>query len=162
MKSQNIFAIASLVCASFIFGCVTPPEYPKEPFIEFISLSKDTMLRGISVDQAFVTFSFTDGDGDIGSRDSLDLYLTDNRDGTVLRNRIPFVPELGSTNGIKGEITVKINSTCCIFPDPFLNGCEDVLPSFPYDQVRYSIYITDRAKNKSNVLEVDPIFVRCF
>ena len=162
MKILNWLGIFSAFVLVAAISCVTPPEYPVEPAIEFLSLSKDTMLRGSSVDSAFVTFGFTDGDGDIGSKDSLDLFLTDKRDGTVLRNRIPFVPELGASNGIKGEIRLKINSTCCIFPDPFLNGCTDVLPSYPYDQVRYSLYIKDRKGNQSNVLELVPIYVRCF
>ena len=162
MKFKNCLLVFSLICVALLLGCVQPPSYPVEPAITYMSLSKDTMLRGSLVDSTFVTFSFTDGDGDIGSKDSLDLFLTDNRDGTVLRNRIPFVPELGASNGIKGEIRVRILSTCCIFPDPFLNGCVDESASYPYDTVNYSIYLLDRKGNKSNVIEVEPVYVRCF
>ena len=149
---------------TLLAACATPPDYPTEPIIEYEQLSKDTLRRGSFFnDTTFVTFSFTDGDGDIGSEDSLQLFVTDSRNGFINDFRVPFVPELGASNGIKGKITVQLFTSCCIFPpDLFLDGCNDTYTQMPYDEVIYSIYITDRAGNQSNVIQTDPVYIRCF
>lgn len=152
-----------ITALALLIGCTNPPDYPIEPKIEFLSLTKDTLRRGAGTeDTTFVTFSFTDGDGDIGSDDSLQLNVKDNRISTITPLKIPFVPELGASNGIKGEITARLFTTCCIFPDPLLDPCNDEMASYPYDQVIYDIYITDRAGHQSNTIQVDPIFIQCF
>ena len=145
-------------------ACSTPPDYPIEPEIKFVDVTKDTMDRGSFFnDSTSVIFSFTDGDGDIGDRDSLQLFVTDSRDGFVNDFRIPFVLEPGASNGLKGEITVRLFTSCCQFPpDEFLDGCTDTFSEMPYDEVSYDIYITDRAGNKSNVITTSPVFIRCF
>ncbi|MEY3051670.1 MAG: hypothetical protein RLY31_1455 [Bacteroidota bacterium] len=146
-------------------SCASPPDYPLEPYIEFVSLSKDTMQRGQNQeDSVFVTFRFTDGDGDIGNNDTLDLFLTDLRTQVLERQfRIPAVPKLGASNGIKGEIRVRLLPTCCIFPpDLGLNPCMDETPLMPYDQVSYELFVRDRSGNASNSITVGPIFIRCF
>ena len=51
--------------------CLEAPNYPDEPFIEFLSLSKDTMDQGVfQEDSLIVRFRFEDGDGDIGRTDA--------------------------------------------------------------------------------------------
>jgi hypothetical protein len=151
-------------------SCASPPDYPIEPLIEYVGMTKDTLRRppipgsGGKIDTIFVTFSFTDGDGDIGNKDSLDLFLTDTRTGVIENQyRIPLVPDLGASNGIKGEITFRLFSTCCIFPPELgLDPCFGEAPSFRYDKVIYDIYLIDRAGHKSNVIQTEPIYVRCF
>ncbi|GAB4253843.1 MAG: hypothetical protein Kow0027_19560 [Saprospiraceae bacterium] len=156
--SLPIFGLALLA------ACATPPDYPIEPHIEFVSLSKDTLIRGIFNDTTFITFSFTDGDGDIGSPDTLDLFVYDTRTG-LLANQytVPEVPELGANNGIKGEITVQVPSSCCLFdPDLLLDPCKDEHPSLLYDPIVYEIFIFDKAGHKSNVIQTPPVYIRCF
>lgn len=145
-------------------ACASPPDYPIVPAIEYVQLSKDTMIRGSFFnDTTFVTFSFTDGDGDVGDQDSLQLFVVDSRNDFINDFRIPFVPELGASNGIKGEISVRLFTSCCIFPpDLFLDGCNDVYSEMPYDELTYDIYIKDRAGNQSNIITTDPVFIRCF
>lgn len=169
MKTFNYLGILLISSGLFLlvltFGCVTPPEYPIVPAIEYLRMTKDTLPRGSMSDSTLVTLSFTDGDGDIGRKDTVsDIFITDNRDGNVTPGRIPFVPELGASNGIKGEISVVIDNSCCIFPPPdtLYDGCFDVLPQHPYDAVIYSIYIKDRKGNMSNTVELPPIYIRCF
>ncbi len=153
-----------LFFAAFIATCATPPDYPVEPTIEFIGVTKDTMARGSFFnDTTFIQFSFTDGDGDIGDGDSLQLFLKDSRNGFVNDFRIPFVPELGASNGIKGEISVRVFTSCCIFPpELFLDGCNDEFAQMPYDQFSYDVFIKDRAGHESNIIQTTPIFIRCF
>ena len=155
--------LALLPCTlALVFSCVKPQEYPDEPVIAFLSMTKDTMPRGLATDSTLVTLSFTDGDGDIGRKDTIsDIFIIDNRDSNLTKGRIPFVPPLGGANGIKGEIFVVIDNSCCIFPNPLYSGCTELFLSYPYDQVPYSIYIVDRKGNKSNVVDLPPIFLRC-
>jgi len=152
-----------VVGLALLAACASPPDYPIEPHIEFLSLSKDTLRRGAFFqDTAFITISFTDGDGDIGDADSLNLFLKDLRTESVTKNRIPFVPELGASNGLKGEITVRIFSTCCVFdPDLGLDPCVDVHPSLPVDELIYEMYIVDRAGHQSNKVQTSTIYIPC-
>ncbi len=156
----------AFLSALFVWACASPPDYPIEPVIEYIGMTKNVMKRGLGPeDTTFVTIAFTDGDGDLGDEesDSLNLFVTDLRTG-ILENqyRIPFLPDLGSANGIRGEITFRLFTTCCIFPPELgLDPCFDTSPEYPMDTVRYSIYIVDRAGHKSNVVETEPIFILC-
>lgn len=158
-------SIISFGAALLLDSCATPPDYPIEPFIAYIGMSKDTLNRGaMQEDTTFVTISFTDGDGDIGAKDSLDLFVTDTRTGVVENQfQVPMVPKLGASNGIKGEITFRLFTTCCIFPPELgLDPCFDEDPSFKYDKVVYEIYLRDRAGHKSNAIYTDPVYIRCF
>jgi len=165
MKSLKYTTIVLL--AFLVFSCTNPPDYPDIPHIEYIGASKNVLRRGaFNEDTTFVTFSFTDGNGDIGRSDAsgeLDLFLEDKRTGVSVDNfRIPLIPKLGAKNGIRGEITFQLFTTCCNFPEDLgLDPCFDSTPEFPQDTVIYKIFIVDRAGNKSNVIETDPFFILC-
>jgi hypothetical protein len=144
--------------------CLEAPDYPDEPFIEFISNSKDTLQQGIfQEDSLVVTFRFEDGDGDIGRTDQEpenNIFFIDERTGTLDNTfGIPKIPEDGAGNGVKGEVRVLLFSTCCIYSD----GSDPCAPSdqFPLDTVQYRIYIKDRADHKSNEILTSPIILRC-
>jgi hypothetical protein len=144
-------------------SCINAPEFSIVPKIEFVGMSKDTMLQGLNQqDSIIVTFHFEDGDGDIGRTTDAEMnnvFFIDTRTGQIDNAfGIPFVPPQGSTNGIEGEVHIKIYSTCCIYPvgDPCLPSAQ-----FPFDELTYQIYITDRAGNSSNLIETLPIHLRC-
>ena len=172
MKTANpVFYLKKYFPLMFLMGllaaCANPPDYPIEPTIEFMSVSKDTMRRsGFQLDTTFITLSFTDGDGDIGHENNeVLLYAQDSRyDSTfILKLGIPLVPELGSSNGLKGEMTFRAFTSCCNFPPSlYLDDCNDVHPDMPYDEFTYDIYIEDRAGNRSNTITTTPIYIRCF
>lgn len=157
MGRHLLFALLILTHGS----CIDPPDYPVQPEIEYLGMSKFQMVQDeFHTDSIFVFFSFTDGDGDLGSNDSLNVFLIDTRDNFITnRYRLPFFPEEGANNGVSGEITVKIFTTCCIYP----TGQPPCTPSeqFPFDTVSYRIYIKDRAGHQSNIIETDPILVEC-
>lgn len=169
MKNSNVFSPRAAALAGLFLvllsACASPPDYPIEPIIEYVGLTKDTLRRGaMQEDTTFVTFSFTDGDGDIGNDDSLDLFVTDTRTG-ITDNQfiIPLVPKLGASNGIKGEITFRLFTTCCLFPPELgLSPCEDETPAMRYDQVVYEFYIRDRAGHESNRVQTEPVYIACF
>jgi len=157
------------MCRSFLFtllilsigSCLDPPDYDVEPQIEYLGMSKNQMIQDeFNTDSTYIFFSFTDGDGDLGSDDSLNVFLIDTRDNFIAnRYRLPYFPEEGANNGVSGEITVKIYTTCCIYP----TGQAPCTPSdqFPFDTVSYRIYITDRSGHQSNAIETEPILIEC-
>ncbi len=144
--------------------CLDAPSYPDEPYIEFLSILKDTMNQGVfQQDSLIVRFHFEDGDGDIGRTDQdpeNNIFFIDERTGTLDNTfGIPTIPEDGAGNGVEGEVSIVLFSTCCIFPD----GSDPCQPSsqFPLDTVQYRIYIKDRADHKSNEILTAPIILRC-
>ena len=168
MFSRNL---TLLFLASFMIGCVQPPEYPLEPVIEFMSLSQNTLPQGKDGDTyVTITVGFTDGDGDIGhfGEDSQtqinDLFVKDLRTDEISQQFIIwFVPEQGTSNGISGEISFDVPTTCCIFPDYVTDAVLPCDPSleYPVDTLVYEVYIQDRAGNESNRILTDPIFLQC-
>lgn len=158
-----IIALAGFV-SLFTLYCVRPPDFPDEPVITFKSLTKKNMIQSINqfADSSFMTFAFTDGDGDLGnlSNDSLNVYVLDGRDGVEkFKYRIPYIEPQGTGNGIEGEITIKLNTSCCIYPDGQIPCTKN--PAYPTDTLIYKVYIKDRKGNKSNVIETPPIILLC-
>lgn len=167
---RNLLFIALVL--SIIFSCVSPPEYPKEPIIEYVGLNKGSIIQGSSnqtPDSVVVTFSYTDGDGNIGAPSDGDfqnnIFITDSRDGFTQTVSVPFIPSLGVGNGISGEVSFAIYNVnggmCCIFNDK--NGQDPCTASlqFPTDTLSYTIYIIDQEGNESNRIETEPIVLFC-
>ena len=168
---KSFFFRTAIFALLFSGACTQPPEYPIEPVIKYERMTKTTLQQGDGTeDETWITFSFTDGDGDIGffkegsTTVETDLFIRDLRlDAVTEKFTIPFVPELGSANGISGEVTFRLYTTCCIFPE-WVSGqpapC-DVSPEYPVDTVRYELYIKDRAGHESNRIQTEPIFLLC-
>ena len=148
-----LIAAVSLV----LMGCPEVEEFPSEPSIEFVSLIRNT------TDSATLTFSFTDGDGDIGLSDSdttgsfapgepfhhnlfIEYFELQNGDWTLItlplpyRYRIPRITPTGQNKLLEGSIDVALA--------PFPTD-----PNSAFDTVKYSIQLADRALNLSNVVE---------
>lgn len=151
--------------------CATPPEFPIEPYIEFISLSKDTMINGTG-DDDFVelVFSFTDGDGDIGfaqgDNPPKNIFLINRETGDTLLDKftIPEIPEEGSSNGIKGEITIILLQQCCDFNPPapgYFCGSGSSVAPVPFDTLNMDIVIVDKAGHVSNRTQASPLILIC-
>ncbi len=157
------------IIASLLFvtaGCTKHEKYPLEPVIKFYSFEKIPNNYKVD-DKGILTVSFTDGDGDIGldpqdtfppfnygspyyyncyidyyekrkgKFEKVDLPLTNNA-------RIPKVDADVPQRGIRGNIEVEL----------YINN---VLS--PYDTIKFSIYIIDRALHKSNIVETPEIII---
>jgi hypothetical protein len=151
-----IYVLFAFVIVGFVM-CLRPPDYPIIPHIGFVRMSKNTMKQGDgSADSLRLYLSFEDGDGDIGSNDSLNVFVTDTRQANATPEpfRMPFVPEQGAKNGISGEISLLIYTTCCLPScNSFLNKAQDSL--------FFDVYIKDRSGNKSNVVRTPFIGLKC-
>jgi hypothetical protein len=167
MKQISNISWLALLSGLLIAGCSQPPDYPNEPVIEYLRMNKSAIAQGnqnAQPDTLKITFGFTDGDGNLSSEsDSMDVFLTDSRDGFETTFKLPLLPTQGVGNGISGEITVKIPNTpfqiCCTYP----NGAPACLPNnqFPTDEFYFTIQLRDRAGNMSNTIRTAPITVLC-
>lgn len=159
--------LVSLLIITAFYGCIRQPEFPDEPIIAYMDVNKLAIAQGNNIalaDTLAIRFSFTDGDGDLGTAsDSFDIFLTDSRDGFINNFKLPVIPEKGSGNGISGEITIRIPNIpfniCCTYPD----GSTACQPNtrFPKDTFSYSIQIRDRNNRYSNIIQTETITILC-
>lgn len=166
MRTKINFIFSLMFVAVLLSSCFKNEEYPVEPII-----SDPVFL--FSGDSAKLTFSFTDGDGDIGlapedtlapfNPDSyyhynlhIDYYERDDVNGwqrgrdlegdsIVFQYRLKPIVVKGKARGIKGTMDVTMNN----FYNPF---------SDQSDTIRYTITLIDKALNESNQIETDPIY----
>ncbi len=157
MRDIKILTIL-FVCVLFVFNaCVDPPEYPEEPVIEFVSISKTNVVSQFlqQEDSLAITISFTDGDGDLGNDDnSLDVMLIGSNFNDTSYFKLPVIPQQGVGNGISGEATFSMdeNYFCCL-------SC-----FAPVDETNaqfYTIRIKDIAGNFSNPVVTPEITIQC-
>ncbi len=151
------------------FSCVKKPKYPSEPVIAY----KDFLRYGnpSDPDSIQIVISFTDNEGDIG--------LTQPDLQGVLKNGNVCIYDsywdtLGGTPHwtlVDANIaTAQIDTNFFYFTVPPVLPSED--PSEPvkglifikqrpfikiFDQIKYTLYMYDLAKHKSNTIETPPI-----
>ena len=165
-SSRNILWAAFFLFSIFVYGCINAPEYSNIPEIEFISFSNLTMNQfPPNGDSTVLSISFTDGDGDIGFEMETageNIFIIDNRTNEIFdRFRAPAIPPEGANNGVSGEINMLLLNTCCVFPpQDSIPVCESPM-QYPTNDLTFTIYILDRAGNKSNEIVTPPITLNC-
>lgn len=148
----------------FLVSCIKRKEYPKEPVIKFLSFDQ-------TPDSAFLNFSFTDGDGDLGlnandttapynikGTDFYNIYISyfEKENGVFklvtlsspFNYRFPRIESQSKTNELVGKMKIKI-------PAPYYNPLLSV-----GDTVKYEFYIADRALNKSNITSSGDVVIK--
>ncbi len=166
MRTNISFIFSYLLILVLVSSCFKSEEYPIEPIIS-------DPVFAFSGDSAKLTFSFTDGDGDIGlapadtlspyNPDSyyhynlyLDYYEKDDVNGwqrgrdlegdsIVFQYRLKPIVVKGKARGIKGTMDVTIVN----FSNPF---------SDQSDTIRYTVKLIDKALNESNIIETQEIY----
>jgi hypothetical protein len=148
MTARTTILILSLTVLA-LAGCVQEPEYSVVPYIEFRSMNANT-FEELDEDSLSVVLYFEDGDGDLGSDDSINMYWEDSRvPGYPLPFKIPFIELQGNSKAISGTITT-------YYPISYCYDNDDAIDTF-----YFKIYIVDRAGNKSNVDSTDLIYLHC-
>lgn len=155
----------SVLTIFLLSACFKEEEYPVEPIIS------DAQFFNLT-DSALLSFSFTDGDGDIGLNDDeldppydsssayyynlyIDYYEKDDAlgwqqgidlagDPISFEYRVERIEVKGKQRGMKGIIEVAMSD----FQNPF---------SDQNDTIKFSIRLIDRALNVSNVIETAEI-----
>ncbi len=165
MKPKVLFIFTFIALIFSVSSCFKSQEYPLYPIIS------DAQFYIIN-DSAQLSFSFTDGDGDIGLHDSetqapydtssryhynlyIDYYEKDDflgwqrgldlaGDSITFKYRLEPIIVKGKSRGIKGTMDVSMKD----FYNPF---------STQSDTIKYSIVLIDKALNESEVLWTDEI-----
>jgi len=151
------------------YSCVNAPNYSNTPEIEFIGFTNLVMDQApLNSDTTVMSIKFTDGDGDIGfemETTGENIFIIDNRTNEFFdRFRAPAIPPQGANNGVSGEINMVLLNTCCIFP--LVAGQDTISPCqspdiYPTNELTFTVYIIDRAGNKSNEIVTPPITLNC-
>ncbi len=172
MKNKFTFLLLFLTIC-IINSCTDAPDYPDEPVIEYLRINKPLVYQsGFENDSLLITFSFTDGDGDLSFSElsnEVDVFLRDSRADTMLVTtfQIPSIPLQGIGNGISGEITVMLQNNpfniCCLTEDyPLASPCfPDSYPAGASEVMHYTIQIKDRANHFSNIIRTEDITIQC-
>lgn len=148
----SVFAVAALL------SCQTKPVFPLEPSIEFVEITPKVIRQ--NVDTFYITFSFKDGDGDIGrtGKEGVNaIYMVDERMGLYPTDPPQVYVEAAPINvdlkpntknpSIQGKLTVMHSPT--IVRKPFAQK----------DKTVFTVYIYDRAGNKSNEIKTDTLTI---
>ena len=141
---KNIIYLLSIV---LLFSCEKEQVISDTPIIEFKSISPTTVQE--YSDDIIITISYSDGNGDLGENnpDIHNLFVEDNRNGIVYQFRIPHLAPDNNSIAIEGDFNITINGS----------GITNDLSS---QQVKYAIYVTDRAENKSNTITTSTITIQ--
>jgi hypothetical protein len=148
-----------LICLTgtlLVTGCSDDDTFPVTPEITFKSLDKFENSSGS--DSLVLTFSFTDGDGDLGSPESdvlaRDIFarIFERKNGVFveaslaapLEYRLPYLEPRGDNKSLKGDVKINIDY--------------NILQ--PNDTIYYKLYIKDRAGHKSNEITTTTIITR--
>lgn len=138
------FVVGTFVLS--VVACLNPPNYSFSPEITFDSISSTSAVE----EQDSITFfiGFTDGDGDLGSDNIPNLFFLDSRTGYRDSFKIPNLTPQGNVKAISGTI---------MYSRPFFN----CIPNKIFDTLYYTIYVEDRAGNRSNDVISPTIILQC-
>lgn len=175
MKTRHLIAFCLL--ALMVCSCQKPVEYPIEPHIGYQGLAylfnDDSTFSGHVV----VSFSYTDGDGDLGLDDT-DTLAPFGIGGTHYYNMLvdymkcingEFVktPLLSWNVQTQSFDTVSFNARFHRLRDndepKAISGTMEYTlpvqnPLSPNDTIKFEIRILDRTLHESNVIQTEPIY----
>ena len=121
-------------------------EYETTPVITFKSISPNPVTE---YEPLLITFEYTDGDGDLGENNASvkNLFVTDNRIGITYSYRIQQLSPANAIIAIQGTMDAKIDNA--------------VITNNAVEQyVNYSLYVTDRAGHKSNIITTNDVLIK--
>ena len=152
-KTRNKIALtfaalaATLVFMMLIPACKKDTPISNIPAITFDSISPNPAIK--YVDTIVIVISYTDGDGDLGidSPDVKNLFVTDSRNNVISSFRIKQLAPSSSSIAIEGKWDV-------VLPTQLFVSDNDTT-----ETATYSIYVTDRAGHKSNVVKTTPLVI---
>ena len=181
MKTRNWIALSLLLLLAA--ACQKPVEYPVEPLIDYTGFTylfnADSTFSGEGV----VSFSYTDGDGDLGLDDGDTLYPFGFHDphyynlvvdylklenGVFVKTPLlsPHVPTNPADTLVLYD-TVTFNARFRRLRDTeepkAISGTIDYKltvqnPFSPNDTIKFEIRILDRALHVSNTIQTEPIY----
>lgn len=175
MKKHYLIAMLFLTMA--MLSCQKPVEYPIEPHIKYEGftylINADSTFSGEGV----ISFSYTDGDGDLGLNDADTMPPFGFHDAHYYNMMIDYLkcvngvfvktPLLSWNAQTQSYDTVSFNARFKRLRDTeepkAISGTIDYTlpvqnPFSPNDTIKFEISILDRALHESNVIQTEPIF----
>jgi len=159
-KKLTIYTVLLIIASVMMQSCEPKMEYPDEPTITFKDFYfSDTILLGNQVKRGTLTFSFTDGDGDIGF-DTIQprhntIFMTKHK---LKDNKLTQMELLVDLNYFVERI-YSDDKRHAISGDIKIEDLNEYAMSFG-DTIMYKFYIIDRAGNKSNTDSTNLIIVK--
>ncbi|MFN8280670.1 MAG: hypothetical protein U0V49_10345 [Saprospiraceae bacterium] len=158
--NQYLILLAYIVIGT---SCQESDTSSPVPELGFIKMSRSSMDQGdLNQDSVLLSFSFKDGDGDLGQGSSSpvrDISVIDVRTGLISDQfKLPDIPD-AKGKPITGDFTIRLFTTCCIFP-LMIPPCT-APPQFPYDTIQYEVFIKDRAGHESNHVRTPELVLNC-
>jgi hypothetical protein len=142
-----LFLVAGILWTT---GCQKDddPFANKVPQIELLSLTPQMVVE--FNDSLVFNIKYRDNDGDLGENNPSvkNLFITDNRIGIVYDYRIQQLAPTGSAIAIEGTLQVVLNSVA------------RTDTSLAQESATFSVYVKDRAGNKSNVVTSGVITIK--
>jgi len=132
--------IKYLALMTILLSCSKEEEAENvEPVVVFVSMTPTTVSE--LVNEIVIQFDYSDGDGNLGENDAgvTNLFVTDSRNNVVNSFRVQQLAPDNATISIAGSLSITIT------PLVITDGSSSETGTF-------SIYMNDRAGNKSNVI----------
>ncbi|MFN0188066.1 MAG: hypothetical protein ACKVQV_05135 [Bacteroidia bacterium] len=149
-KRPTILLLIISTGISLSSGCQKDddPFANKVPTIELLSLTPQMVVE--FNDSLVFNIKYRDNDGDLGENNPSvkNLFITDNRIGIVYDYRIQQLAPTGSAIAIEGTLQVVLNSVA------------RTDTSLAQESATFSVYVKDRAGNKSNVVTSGAIIIK--
>lgn len=136
-----------MVCMYFIGACKKDAaDHNPVPKISFVSATPGTVQE--FTDSLVLKISYEDGDGDLGENnpDVKNMFVTDNRIGITYEYRIQQLAPNNSSIPIQGNLNAVLSSVA-------------ITDGSASQNATFSIYIMDRAGNKSNTVTSGTIVI---
>ena len=174
---EKRYLIGLLFLALAVCSCQKPVEYPIEPKITYAGfaylMNPDSTFSG----EGIISFSYTDGDGDLGLDDSDTISPFGFNDAHYYNMLVDYLkcvngefvktPLLSWNAQTQSYDTISFNARFKRLRDSeepkAINGTMDYKlmvqnPFSPDDTVKFEIRILDRALHESNVIETETIY----
>lgn len=155
-KYLLLFVIVIVV----VYACVKKTTYPTTPVIEFLAFYPYTG------DSADLQIKFKDGDGDIGVSENdttVTLWANYYYKDTITQKYRAYTPCLNDCDSLRTGYIVKSPSDA--YKGKPISGEISVrLQQFRHSKkiknIKYVIYLLDKAGNKSNIVTTPELFIQ--
>ncbi|MBX7181023.1 MAG: hypothetical protein K1X82_02835 [Bacteroidia bacterium] len=141
IKRNYKLVYLGIIAMAIFFSCSKKEDISEIPSISFESVSPFGNIRQYE-DSILFKISYRDGDGDLGENiDSVNnLFLTDSRNNVTYKYRLQELAPMGAKIPIQGSVNILLTSISLV--DPASSS----------ETTTFSIYLVDRAGNKSNTV----------
>lgn len=145
----------SIVLICLLLAACGKDKFKTEPQIKFKSVKPDAVESSITRGDPNIpvlTVSVTDGNGDLGYKEGEDTSYIYVKNLTTAKIDSFILPDLSRTAGKNFEADIEV----ALFN---VLGGNPSIPRPKIDTLFFEVYVTDFAKNKSNVIVTDkPVY----